>query len=152
LQKHRPLVGALRKLAQELNDPFCEVHLLGSTDLSAFEIPRLGNKLDETADFLEKFLSWDWYTRDRNPRNAVIAELRWQIRRRTGKPHDAELAALIDAGFRAVGFKQGIYIDPTALDRIEKREKEGRVKAMSRLRSRARISSTKVNSQNLHEI
>ena len=77
-------------------------------------------------------------SRDRNPRNALIAELRWVIRWRTGSPHDRELTILIDAAFQAAGVKNGFYIEPSALDRIEKREKEGRVKAVSRFRSRLR--------------
>jgi hypothetical protein len=143
LQKHRPLVGALRKIAQQLNDPFCDVSIQGDKDLSVDEVLRLSKRLNETAEFIEKFLSWDWCTRDRNPRNAVIAELRWQIRWRTGRPHDAELAVLIDAAYRAAGVKSGVFIDATALERIEKREKEGRVKVAGRLRSARMMSSAK---------
>ncbi len=136
LQKHWPLVRALRRFAQKVNDPFCEVSIVSKRDSPLAEIVTLHRRLAETADFVEKFLSWNWYTRDRNQRNAVIAELRWEIRWRTGKPHDAELGILIDAAFRAAGVKETFYIDATALDRIEKREKEGRVKATGRLRSR----------------
>jgi hypothetical protein len=112
------------------------VDIVSMTDLPLKDIPRLAKRLIETAEFLDGFFTWSWTTRDRNPRGAAIAEPRWEIRNRTGRPHDPELAALIDAAFRAAGHKEGFWIDATALDRIEKREKEGRVKAARRLRSR----------------
>jgi hypothetical protein len=83
---------------------------------------------------LEHVLSWDYLVQYLNPRNVAIAELRWTIRKRTGRPHDPELSILIDAAFRAAGYKEGCYIDPAALDRIEKRQKESRVKANQRIR------------------
>ena len=58
-----------------------------------------------------------------NPRNSVIATLRWTIRDRTGKPHDRELNVLTDAAFRAAGYKDGYYLDSATLDRIEKRQR-----------------------------
>jgi len=139
LQKHWPLVRALRRFAEKVDDPFCDKSIVSTKDCSLSELANLGRRLIETAEFVEKFLSWDWYTRDRNRRNALIAELRWQIRWRTSKPHDRELSALIDAAFRAAGSEEGFHIDATALDRIEKREKEGRVKATARLRSRVSV-------------
>jgi hypothetical protein len=132
LQKYRPLIGTMLRFAENLNNPFREVVIRRDRDSSLGEGRRLKKSLITHARFLTHFLSWDWYIRDRNPRNAIIAELRWTIRWRTGKPHDRELAVLIDAAFRAAGLK-GLYLDNTTLDRIEKREKEGRVKAMRRL-------------------
>jgi hypothetical protein len=144
LRKHRSLVGALRQLAKEIDDPFCDVSIQSTIDYRTEKISSLGKRVAETSDFLEQFLSWDWYIRDRNARNALIAELRWNIRERTGRPHDSELGVLIDAAFRAAGVNEGFYIDATTLDRIEKREKEGRVKATRRLRSLLnRISPSK---------
>ena len=136
LQKHWPLVRAMRLMQRKLNDPFCEVSIASIRDLSPGELIRLKKLVKETTDFVEKFLTWNWYARDSNPRNAVIAELRWQIRERTGKPHDLEFTELIDGAFRAAGVKDGPYLTPNHLDRIEKREKESRVKATKRLRSR----------------
>jgi hypothetical protein len=140
LRKYRYVVSALRQLAKHINDPFCDVSIMSTTDYPKADISTLQERLDGTADFLEQFISWNWYIRDRNPRNALIAELRWTIRERTGRPHDAELSVLIDAAFRATGIKEGFYIDATTLDRIEKREKEGRVKATRRLRSQVNSS------------
>ena len=134
LHKHWPLARALRQLAEKVDDPFSDVSIVSKTNCSLSEIRKLSRHLIETAEFVEKFLSWDWYTRDCNSRNALIAELRWETRSRTGRPHDSELSVLIDAAFRAAGVKEGYYIDATALDRIEKRQKEGRVKATRRLR------------------
>jgi hypothetical protein len=82
----------------------------------------------------ERFLSWNYYVRYVNRRNALIAELGWTIRERTGRPRDRELNALIDAAFRAAGCNKGCYIEPTTLDRIEKREKEGRQRVNRRIR------------------
>jgi len=144
LRKHRSLVALLQQRAKEIADPSCDVSIMSVTDYPVGEISGLGKRLAETAAFLEQLLSWNWYIRDRNPRNALIAELRWIIRERTGRPHDSELGVLIDAAFRAAGVNEGFYIDATTLDRIEKREKEGRVKATRRLRSLLnRISPSK---------
>jgi hypothetical protein len=134
LRKHVSLVRALRDFAGKVNDPFCQVSIESPKKLSIDEILDLDKHLMETAEFLEKFLSWDWYTRDKNARNCCIAELRWTIRERTGVPHDRELSILVDVAYRAAGIKEGLYLDATTLDRIEKREKEGRVKATCRLR------------------
>jgi hypothetical protein len=128
-----------------MKDPFCEVSIVSATDCSSSEIASFGRRLFETAEFVEKFLSWDWSARDRNQRNLLIAELRWQIRARTGKPHDSELSALIDAAFRAAGADDGLYLDATTLERIEQREKEGRVKAARRLRFGASLRSPSRN-------
>ena len=49
-----------------------------------------------------------------------------------GAIRDSDVASGIEVSVAMTGF----YIDATALDRIEKREKEGRVKAARRLRSR----------------
>jgi hypothetical protein len=134
LRKHLSLVRALRDFAGKVNDPFCQVSIQSTRDLAIEEIRDLGKHLTETAEFLEKFLSWDWYTRETNARNCCIAELRWTIRERTGVPHDRDLSILIDAAYRAAGNNEGFYLDATTLERIEKREKEGRVKATCRLR------------------
>jgi hypothetical protein len=122
----------LRNFARRFDDPFCETRLIstGSTTILTNEgLPDLANR---AASFIEKFLSWDWYIRERNPRNALIAELRRTIRDRTGKPHDRELSTVIDAAFRAAGRRE-MQLDNTTLDRIEKREKEIRVKTFRRL-------------------
>jgi len=134
LKKYWALVGVLRQLEEKLNDRFCDVSIESITDFPMAEINVLGRRVRETADFLEQFFCWNWYTREQNPRNALIAELRWQIRYRTKRPHDVELSTLIDAAFRAAGAKEQPSLDNTALERIEKREKEGRVKAATQLR------------------
>jgi hypothetical protein len=125
----------LRTLASKMNNPFCEVDIRSQKDLPLHEIKNIPNRLQETADFLEHFVSWDWSIRERNSRNRVIAVLRSEIQSRTGRPHDAELSALVDATFRAAGREEGCYIDATALNQMEKREKESRVKTARRLRS-----------------
>lgn len=135
LQKHWPLVRVMRRFAVKLDDPFCEMGVALGRHYSVNEDPSLGKRMTEASELIEKLLSWNWYTREKNPRNALIACLRWQIRERTKKPHDKELLAIISAAFRATGKKEGFYLTPNALDRIEKREKESRVRAASRFRS-----------------
>jgi hypothetical protein len=124
---------------EEINDPFCEFSIVSTKDCSLGEIRDLVQRATKTADFLEKFVSWDWCSRQRNPRNALIAELRWTIRERTGKPHDRELSTVIDAACRAAG-REELCLDNTTLDRIEKREKESRGKSFRRLNSYAELS------------
>ena len=135
LRRHLSLVSTLRRLAENIDDPFCEVRIVGTRDHLLEEIVGWARDVTNTADFLETLLSWGWYTRFLNSRNHAIAVLRWQIRERTSAPHDRDLGILIDAAFRAAGRKEGLYLDATTLDRIEKRETEGRVSATRRLRS-----------------
>ncbi len=145
-QKYWPLVRELREFAAEWNMPFVEVRIFSSRDLPASAIGTLREDLLKAASMLEHFLSWDYYVRHVNRRNALIAELRWIIRDRTGRPRDRELSTLIDAAFRAAGYKEGCYIDATTLDRIEKREKESRVKANRRVRDLISASSPPLRS------
>jgi hypothetical protein len=133
-RKYLPLVQELRQVAANVNIPFVDVTIFGGRDYPLPAIGTLGEDLLKAAEMLEHFLSWDYYVRYVNPRNAVIAELRWTIRARTGRPHDRELSVLIDAAFRAAGCKEGCFIDSTTLDRIEKRQRESRVKANRRMR------------------
>ena len=133
-QKYWPLVRELRKFAAKVNNPFVEVGIFSKRDLPCPAIATIPEDLLKAASVLEHFLSWDYYERHRDRRKALLAELRWTIRQRTGRPHDHELNTLIDASFRAAGYKEGPYIDSTTLDRIEKRVKESRVKATRRIR------------------
>jgi len=112
-----------------------EVAIFGKRDYPVSAISSLSEDLLKAASMLEHVLSWDYLVQYLNPRDALIAGLRWTIRERTGRPHDRDLSILIDAAFRAAGYKEGCYIDSTTLDRIEKRQKESRVKANRRIRS-----------------
>jgi hypothetical protein len=142
LRKHMSLVRALRRFVVKLDDPFCQKRIVMRGDRSINDQRTLSRDLGQAAELIGKFISWDWFTRDKNPRHAVIAELRGTIRSRTGKPHDAELIALIDAAFRAAEAEDEFYPDSNHLDRIEKLEKEGRVKATGRLNFVAGIGSS----------
>jgi hypothetical protein len=122
-----------------VNSPFVEVTIIGRRDYP--DSDTLRGDLLNVASMLEHVLSWDYMVRYLNPRNSLIAELRWTIREKTGKPRDRELNVLIDAAFRAAGRKKGSYIDATTLDRIEKRQKESRVKAHRRIRSLVNASA-----------
>lgn len=141
LGKHRPLVDKLRDFVRWLDDPFCAVSFVRTRDTDIPLDESLRDLAAKSASFLEKFISWHWRLTERNPRNALIAELRGTIRMRTGKPHDRELSTILDAACRAAGRKE-LLLDNTALDRIEKRAKETRVKAFRRLMSHSGVART----------
>ena len=139
LRKYWPLVRELRRFAATAHSPFSEVTIFGRKDDPDSSLSSRDDLL-KAATTVEDFLSWDYCVRNLNPRHALIAVLRWTIRQRTGKPHDRELNVLIDAAFRAAGYEKGsFFIDSAALDRIEKRQMESRVKAHQRIR---RLMST----------
>jgi hypothetical protein len=79
------------------------VGIFGSRDYPLAAFGTLGEDLSKAASVLEHFLSWDYLVQYLNPRNAVIAELRWTTRDRTGRSHDRNFNILIDAAFRAAG-------------------------------------------------
>jgi len=140
-RKYLPLVQDLRELA-DAEGPFREVRIFAGRDYPG--IANLRKDLLKAASTLEHYLSWHYYVRHRNPRHALIADLRWTIRYKTGKPHDSELNTLFDAAFRAAGYEEGCYIDSSALDRIEKRQREGREKVIRRIQSRMNVSDLSV--------
>ena len=148
LRKYRPLVEELRQFAATVNLPFMALTIYGSKDYPNYgkdypnyALSTLRDELLKAATMVEHFLSWDYCVRNLNPRHAVIAELRWTIRQKTGRPHDRELNDLMDSAFRAAGSKEDCYIDSTALERIEKRQRESRVKAHQRIRRLLSTSS-----------
>ncbi len=141
MRKYRPLVEALRDFGRYVDDPSSGVTLISTRDTEIQLGEDLSGLAAGAANFIEKFISWDWYVTERNPRNALIADLRWIIRHRTGKPHDRELSTVIDAACRAAG-RTELCLDNTTLDRIEKREKETRLKSFRRLKSYPGLSST----------
>src|SRR4051812_1621282 len=99
-KKYLPLLKHLRSFEKSLEDPFCEVRILSDYDT---EVRQIRAEVGRAATTLEHFLSWSWSARRRNPRNTLIACIRSAIRNKTGKPHDNELGALIDAAYRAAG-------------------------------------------------
>jgi len=141
MRKYWPLVKALRDFERQLDDPFSSVSRITTKDADIQLGKDLRGLAAGAANFIEKFISWDWCVIKRNPRNSLIAELRWTIRERTGKPHDRELYTIIDAACRAAD-RDGLYLDNATLDRIEKRVTETRVKAAGRLNSDAGLSRT----------
>ena len=142
LRKYLPLVEVLRDFGRRPDDPFRSVDLITTKDTHIPVGEDLRGLAAGAASFIEKFISWDWCVTERNPRNALIAVLRWTIRDRTDKPHDKELCTIIEAACRAAGGKE-LYLDKSTLDRIEKRAKETRVKAARRLNSNAEWSPTR---------
>jgi hypothetical protein len=132
LRKHMSLVNFLREFAAETNVNFCEIRIRRGNEILLKDSREFSAELSQAADLIEKLISSNWSVRHQNPRNTVIASLRWTIRDRTGSPHDLELANLIDAAREAAG-KQPIYLGPQRLARMERLELEGRGKAASRL-------------------
>jgi hypothetical protein len=90
----------------------------------------------KTVDFLEKASSWKWVITEHNPRQNAIASVRWEIKQRTKKPHDKELIDLLDATFRAGGFKEGFYVTSGSLKKVETVERGTRKAARRKLLSK----------------
>jgi hypothetical protein len=134
----RLATGFLRQLARSLASPYSRVeardprgkviYMQASDELN----PSLFTK---AADFLEKVSSWKWVITEHNPRQNAIAYLRWEIKSRTKKPHDRQLADLLDATFRAAGFKEGFYMTFESLKKTETIERETRKAARRKLLS-----------------
>jgi|ERR1017187_57993 hypothetical protein len=150
LRKHMPLVHHLREFAENWKAPFVDLRIFAEKDYPLNSLRTLREDLLKAASMVEHFLSWDYSVRLLNARKALIADLRWTIRDRTGRPRDRELSILIDAAFRAAGHKEGFYIDATTLDRIEQRAKEGRVKACQKMRylNRDSIRPRRISTRN----
>ncbi len=126
----RPLASPYSRV--EARDPRARVIYMGAPDeMNPW-------RLTETADFPEKVLelfSWKWVIAEHNPRQNAIASLRWEIKWRTKKPHDTELADLLDAAFRAGGFKEGFHMEFESLKKTETTERETRKAARRKLLS-----------------
>ena len=132
----RLAIRFLRELARSLaspyssveaRDPRAEVFYMEASD----ELTPL--RFMEAADFLEKVSSWKWVITEHNPLQNAIASLRWETEWRTKKPHDTELADLLDAAFRAGGFKEGFQMQFESLKKTETYEKETRKAARRKL-------------------
>lgn len=132
----RLAIRFLRELARSLaspyssveaRDPHARVIYMGASD------EMNPSRFMETANFLEKVLSWKWVITEHNPRQNAVALLRWEIDWRTEKPHDTELADLLDAAFRAGGFKEGFQMQFESLKKTETYERETRKAARRKL-------------------
>jgi hypothetical protein len=132
LRKHLSLVNVLREFAADASDPFCEIQVRTKNEILFEGSREFSQELGQAANLIEKLISSNWSVRDRNPRYTVIAQLRRTVRYLTGTPHDSALATLIDAALSTAG-KKCIFLDPHRLDRIEKRETEGRMKSARHL-------------------
>jgi hypothetical protein len=85
-RKHRPLVQELRLFGAKLNAPFVEITISATSKYPAVAKGTLRDDLLKTATMLDHFLSWDYCIRNLNPRHALIAELRWTIRKNGKTP------------------------------------------------------------------
>jgi hypothetical protein len=142
-RKSLQVVQEMREVAAAINSPFDDPTIYAKKEYPSTGRP-VAADLSDAATVLEHFLGWNVTIRRLNCRDALIAELRWTIRDKSrepgkpgepdkpGRPHDRELGILIDAAYRAAGYEEGCYIDPTALERIEERQKESRVKSHRR--------------------
>ena len=125
----RSASGFLLELARGLTSPYSHVE---ARDPRAGVIYTEGSdELDprnflKAAEFLEKVLSRKWVITEHNPLQNAIASLRWEIKWRTKKPHDKEIVDLLDAAFRAAGFKKGFQMQFESLKKAEKFERETR--------------------------
>ena len=134
----RLAIRFLRELSRSLASPYSHVeaydpraqviYMRASDEMNLL-------RFTKTADFLEKVSSWKWVIAEHNPRQNTIASLRWEIKRRTKKSHDKELADLLDAAFRAGGFKEGSHMTSESLKKTETTERETRKAARRKLLS-----------------
>jgi hypothetical protein len=132
----RLAIRFLRQLARSLRSPFSRIE---ASDRAGVIYMQASDEMDpvrliKTADFLEKVSSWKWVITEHNPRQNTIAYLRWEIKSRTKEPHDTELADLLDATFRAAGFKEGFHMTFESLKKTETIERETRKAARRKLR------------------
>jgi hypothetical protein len=130
----RLAIRFLRELARSLESPYSRVEAGDRKSIymkASDEMKPL--RFMETADFLEKVLSKKWVITEHNPRQNAIASLRWEIRWRTKKSHDTVLVDLLDATFRAGGFKEGFRMTVESLKKTETIERETRKAARRKL-------------------
>jgi hypothetical protein len=130
----RLAITFLRELARSLESPYSRVEARDRKSIymkASDEMKSL--RFIETADFLEKVLSKKWVITEHNPRQNAIASLRWEIKWRTKKSHDTELADLLDATFRAGGFNEGFHMTFESLKKTETIERETRKAARRKL-------------------
>lgn len=129
-------IGFLRELSRSLASPHCHVEAYDPRERIIYMKP--SNEMSpllftEAVNCLEKMRSWKWVIAEHNPRQHAIASLRWEIRWRTRKPHDKELADLLDATFRACGLKESSYMASESLKKTETTERETRKAARRKL-------------------
>jgi hypothetical protein len=132
----RLAIRFLRELSRSLTSPYSHVeahdpraaviYMQASDEVSPLRFMK-------AADFLEKVSSWKWVIAEHNPRQNAIASLRWEIKWRTNKPHDKELADLLNGAFRAGGFKEGSHMTSESLKKTETTERETRKAARRKL-------------------
>jgi hypothetical protein len=132
----RLAIGFLHELARSLASPYSSVEARDPCNKVIYT--NASDELDtlrfvKAAEFLEKVLSWRWVITEHNPRQNAVASLRWEIKWRTKKPHDTELADLLDAAFRAGGLKQGFQMQIESVKKTETCERETRKAARRKL-------------------
>lgn len=133
----RLTIRFLRELGNSLTLPFSRVEAYDARARVMYFPPsdelRPSSFLQAT-ELLERVWSWRWVVTEQNPLVATIALLRWEIRRRTKKPHDRELIDLLDAAYRAAGFREGFPIELESFKKVERQERESRMAASRKLR------------------
>ncbi len=131
----RLAIRLLRELARSLAQPYLRVEARDRAGVIHMQLSDEIHpvRLMETADFLERVFSFRWVITEHNPRQNAIASLRWEIKSRAKKPHDTELIDLLDAAFRAAGFKEGFRMQFESLKKTETAERETRKAARRKL-------------------
>jgi hypothetical protein len=136
----RLTIRFLRELARSVESPYSSVEARDRRFIYTKASDEMKpQRFMETADFLEKVHSKKWVITEHNPCQNAIADLRWEIKWRTKKSHDKELTDLLDAAFRAGGFKEGFHMTLESLRKTETIERETRKAARRKLlRDRSR--------------
>jgi|SRR5580704_3649689 hypothetical protein len=130
----RLTIRFLRELARSLESPYSSVESRDRKYIYTKASHEMNPvRFKETADFLEQIVSKKWVITEHNPRQNAIADLRWEIKSRTKKSRDKELADLLDATFRACGFNEGFHVTVEFLKKTETIERETRKAARRKL-------------------
>jgi hypothetical protein len=104
------------------------IYMNGAHEIDPARLRSVANAIEDLA------LHKRWVVTRHNSQQNAIAELRWTVRHRCGKPMDSALLSLLDAAFRAAGEK-GVRLDQDALKKVENTECKTRMKARQKLRN-----------------
>jgi hypothetical protein len=103
----RRVVRFLREISEMAAKPYSEVQAHDGNGITYFGTGAVRDvlKSGQLAGSLEKALGCRWVLTESNAQQNALASLSWEVKERTGKLHDRQLADVLDAVFRAAGKK-----------------------------------------------
>jgi hypothetical protein len=134
----RVVLRFLRELAQSLEEPYCAVEAYDRKTGIIHMNPSITREMPparilEASNLLEKMLSRRWVRAQHNPQQIAIAELRWEVKNRTGLPYDTALVDLLSAAFRAAGREPSFRLEYSTLKKVLRNEENTRKAARRKL-------------------